>query len=103
MMCLVVGGKGQKGLVCDLVAMGANSARSGVQVEWKDGSRSNYRLGFKGKVDLQYTEESPGGECYPRHLPAFGTKDFLKEKNLFDEFFHNYLINSELIHLTKSL
>ena len=56
----------------ELLTPGANSARSTVKVKWNSGGSNVYRVGYKGKVDIQYTEESPGGECYPQHLPVFG-------------------------------
>ncbi|KAK7471424.1 hypothetical protein BaRGS_00035912, partial [Batillaria attramentaria] len=65
------GGRGKEGFVLDVVTPGAESARSTVKVEWKSGGCNVYRVGFKGKVDLQYTEEAPGGECYPQHLPNY--------------------------------
>ncbi|KAK7485776.1 hypothetical protein BaRGS_00022957 [Batillaria attramentaria] len=70
------GGEGNEGRVLDLVTPAATSARSTVKVEWKNGFKNMYRVGFKGKVDLQYKEEAPGGECYPQHLPVFDPKNY---------------------------
>lgn len=57
------------------------SAHSMVKVEWSSGQKNVYRLGFKGKVDLQYTEEAPGAEFYPQHLPAFELQNY-KEQDI---------------------
>lgn len=70
------GGDGCQGRVVDLVTPAAHSARSTVKVEWQNGFKNVYRVGFKGKVDLKFTEESPGGECYPQHLPVFDPQKY---------------------------
>lgn len=70
------GGKGEEGVVTDLLTPGGHSARSTVKVTWKSGHSNIYRLGISGKVDLQFTEESPGGECYPQQLPIFDAKSY---------------------------
>ncbi|KAL8587340.1 hypothetical protein ACOMHN_045587 [Nucella lapillus] len=81
------GGQGNTGTVLELVTPASHSARSTVKVQWEKGKNNIYRLGYKGKVDLQYTEEAPGIECYPQHLPVFdaanykedGTKDSIAD------------------------
>ncbi|KAK7471425.1 hypothetical protein BaRGS_00035913 [Batillaria attramentaria] len=75
------GGPGKTGRVIELQTPAAHSARSTVKVEWESTGRKNvYRMGYKGKVDLQYTEEAPGLECYPQHLPAFDIEHYSEEK-----------------------
>lgn len=39
---------------------------------WASGSTNVYRLGHKGKVDLKYVIDSPGGHYYKDHLPIVG-------------------------------
>ncbi|XP_070206565.1 E3 ubiquitin-protein ligase MIB2-like [Littorina saxatilis] len=71
------GGPGSEGHVLDIITPATNSARSTVKVEWTGNKFKNvYRVGFKGKVDLQYSEEAPGGECYPHHLPILDPKNY---------------------------
>ncbi|KAK7485777.1 hypothetical protein BaRGS_00022958, partial [Batillaria attramentaria] len=70
------GGSGKEGTVVDLLTPADYSARSTVRVKWNSGGTNVYRVGFKGKMDLKYTEESPGGECYPDHLPIFDASNY---------------------------
>ena len=72
MISLLPGGKGSTGIVRKLLTPAVNSARSAVQVEWKNGRKDDYRVGYKGKMDLRFIEEAPGLECYPKHLPVYG-------------------------------
>ncbi|PVD37114.1 hypothetical protein C0Q70_04109 [Pomacea canaliculata] len=74
------GGKGAIGQVVEVFTPAAHSARSVVRVEWENGIRNVYRMGFKGKVDLQYEEEAPGVECYLQHLPVFKLQKYTKAK-----------------------
>ena len=39
---------------------------------WSSGSTNVYRLGHKGKVDLKYVVDAPGGYYYRDHLPVLG-------------------------------
>lgn len=74
------GGAEMTGRVLEVQTPAAHSARSTVKVEWGESGRKNiYRMGYKGKVDLQYTEEAPGVECYPQHLPVFDTQHYSEE------------------------
>ncbi|PVD35618.1 hypothetical protein C0Q70_02581 [Pomacea canaliculata] len=68
-------GKGNTGQVMEVL-----TTRSLIQVEWENGSRNVYRLGYKGKVDLQYEEEAPGMECYLQHLPFFKLTKYCRLK-----------------------
>ena len=77
--CYRPGGKGIEGVVTELLTPGSNSARSTMKVKWNSGGSNVYRVGYKGKVDIRYTEESPGGECYPQHLPVFGEENGKRE------------------------
>ena len=72
MILLLSGGQGSTGVVVELMTPAVHSARSTVKVEWENGRKNVYRVGYKGKMDLQFTEEAPGLECYPQHLPVFG-------------------------------
>ena len=72
MILLLPGGQGSTGLVLELKTLAAHSARGMVKVEWGNGSKNVYRVGYEGKMDLQFVEEAPGLECYPQHLPVFG-------------------------------
>ncbi|XP_070207420.1 E3 ubiquitin-protein ligase MIB2-like isoform X2 [Littorina saxatilis] len=74
------GGQGSTGRVLELLTPAAHSARSTVKVEWENGRKNVYRLGYKGKVDLQYTEEAPGLECYPQHLPPFDVSHYSESR-----------------------
>lgn len=75
------GGQGSEGRVLEVMSPSVESAHSMVKVEWSSGQKNVYRLGFKGKVDLQYTEEAPGAEFYPQHLPAFESQNY-KEQDI---------------------
>lgn len=48
------------------------SGRSVANVTWACGSMNVYRVGHKGKVDLQYVTAAPGGFYYREHLPVLG-------------------------------
>ncbi|KAL8624340.1 hypothetical protein ACOMHN_044771 [Nucella lapillus] len=73
------GGIGSDGRVLDVVTAATHSTRSMVKVQWKNEFCNVYRMGFKGKVDLRYLEEAPGGECYPTHLPVFDPQNYTAE------------------------
>lgn len=73
------GGIGADGRVLDVVTAATHSTRSMVKVQWKNEFCNVYRMGFKGKVDLRYLEEAPGGECYPDHLPVFDPENYTAE------------------------
>ncbi|XP_064610755.1 E3 ubiquitin-protein ligase MIB2-like [Liolophura sinensis] len=64
------GGKGGK--VVNVMNWGTDTGRSGVSVVWSSGSKNNYRVGYKGKVDLKYVQEASGGFYYKDHLPVLG-------------------------------
>lgn len=75
------GGVGSTGHVLELQTPAAHSARSTVKVQWDSTGKKNvYRMGYKGKVDLQYVEEAPGVECYPQHLPPLDMEHYSEEK-----------------------
>ncbi|XP_067658955.1 E3 ubiquitin-protein ligase MIB2-like isoform X2 [Haliotis asinina] len=63
------GGPGSKGHVTSLSTPTTLSARSVVEVAWATGHTNSHHLGYKGLVDLKYTEEAPGPDYYPKHLP----------------------------------
>lgn len=45
-----------------------------MRVRWETSGEANvYRVGCRGKVDLQCVEEAPGGSYYREHLPVVGT------------------------------
>lgn len=71
------GGSGAVGHVTEVLASSSDSVRSTVEVQWENGMKSKHRIGFMGMVDLKYTEEAPGGECYPQHLPVLGMPGLL--------------------------
>ncbi|XP_048238902.1 E3 ubiquitin-protein ligase MIB2-like [Haliotis rufescens] len=64
------GGSGKEGTVTALVTPGSRSARSAVRVQWGSGPERTYRVGQDGKVEVRFTEEGPGIEYYPKHLPS---------------------------------
>ncbi|XP_041377262.1 E3 ubiquitin-protein ligase MIB2-like [Gigantopelta aegis] len=64
------GGRGKTGTVESLVTPHPKSPRSAVNVKWQSGKISVCRVGYEGKVDIKYTDEAPGVEYYPQHLPV---------------------------------
>lgn len=75
-ICLIIqGGSGKKGKVEDLRGFGSDvGGRNAVRVRWETSGEANvYRVGCRGKVDLQCVEEAPGGSYYREHLPVVGT------------------------------
>lgn len=75
-ICLnIQGGSGKKGKVEDLRGFGSDvGGRNAVRVRWETSGEANvYRVGCRGKVDLQCVEEAPGGSYYREHLPVVGT------------------------------
>jgi len=72
MWCYITGGEGKPGKVVDIRGWDHESGRSVANVTWMNGSTNVYRLGHKGKVDLKYIEDAPGGFYYRDHLPVLG-------------------------------
>uniref|UniRef100_A0A2R5LAE8 RING-type E3 ubiquitin transferase n=1 Tax=Ornithodoros turicata TaxID=34597 RepID=A0A2R5LAE8_9ACAR len=66
------GGEGKTGKVIDIRGWETESGRSVASVTWSSGSTNVYRLGHKGKVDLKYIQDAPGGYFYRDHLPVLG-------------------------------
>ncbi len=71
------GGPGGAGEVLGTEGWEGESGRSVVQVRWaSSGQVNHYRLGHKGKLDVQLCPGRPGavvgGYCYPDHLPVLG-------------------------------
>ncbi|CAN7984895.1 unnamed protein product [Ixodes hexagonus] len=66
------GGEGKTGKVMDIRGWETESGRSVASVTWSSGSTNVYRLGHKGKVDLKYIQDAPGGFFYRDHLPILG-------------------------------
>ena len=66
------GGEGKIGRVIDIRGWDTESGRSVANVTWSSGSTNVYRVGHKGKVDLKYIQDSPGGSYYRNHLPVLG-------------------------------
>ncbi|XP_023209720.1 E3 ubiquitin-protein ligase MIB2-like [Centruroides sculpturatus] len=66
------GGEGKTGKVIDIRGWDNESGRSVANVTWTSGSTNVYRLGHKGKVDLKYIQDSPGGYYFRDHLPILG-------------------------------
>ncbi|XP_041378594.1 E3 ubiquitin-protein ligase MIB2-like [Gigantopelta aegis] len=64
------GGCGKTGMVESLVTPHSKSPRSAVNVKWQSGKISICRVGYEGKVDIKYTDEAPGVEYYPQHIPV---------------------------------
>lgn len=63
---------GKTGRVMDIRGWDNESGRSVATVTWSTGSTNVYRLGYKGCVDLCYTEEASAGTYYKEHLPLLG-------------------------------
>ncbi|CAI8020766.1 E3 ubiquitin-protein ligase MIB2, partial [Geodia barretti] len=68
------GGAGREGTVVEVCGWQRRA-----QEVWQCGverirSEEKYRLGHKGKVDLQCTVAAEGGHCYLDHLPLLGSK-----------------------------
>ena len=74
------GGPGKKGKVEDVRAFGSDvGGRNAVRVRWETSGEANvYRVGCRGKVDLQCVDEAPGGYYYREHLSVVGE---LKKRN----------------------
>ena len=74
------GGPGKKGKVEDVRAFGSDvGGRNAVRVRWETSGEANvYRVGCRGKVDLQCVDEAPGGYYYREHLSIVGE---LKKRN----------------------
>ncbi|CAI8033698.1 E3 ubiquitin-protein ligase MIB2 [Geodia barretti] len=69
------GGAGREGTVVEVCGWQSESSRSVAVVEWREsGLKRKYRLGHKGKVDLQCTVAAEGGHCYLDHLPLLGSE-----------------------------
>lgn len=77
------GGSGKKGKVEDLRGFGSDvGGRNAVRVRWETSGEANvYRVGCRGKVDLQCVEEAPGGSYYREHLPVVGKVERKNEKS----------------------
>ena len=75
------GGPGKKGKVEDVRAFGSDvGGRNAVRVRWETSGEANvYRVGCRGKVDLQCVDEAPGGYYYREHLSVVGE---LKKRNI---------------------
>ncbi|XP_033097862.1 E3 ubiquitin-protein ligase MIB2-like [Anneissia japonica] len=65
------GGKGKLGKVVSIINWKDDVPNSGAKVTWPSGTSNNYRVGFGGKVDVEYDSESSGGFFYRDHLPKF--------------------------------
>lgn len=87
------GGEGKLG---DVVGFGSNEpARSWVNVKWrkenvfqklfKADTIYQYRLGYKGFVDLKYVQDASGGPCYLRHLQVLGAEGGQADQNVDEE------------------
>ncbi|XP_046370585.2 E3 ubiquitin-protein ligase MIB2-like [Haliotis rufescens] len=64
------GGPGNVGDIITLInSVSTPSTRNMVKVKWPSGEVSTHRVGYQGKVDLQYIEQSPGTYYYKEHLP----------------------------------
>jgi E3 ubiquitin-protein ligase mind-bomb len=66
------GGCGKRGKVVGITDWNESSRHSGVMVEWDNGLKNMYRLGYGGKVDLKVVKETKGGVYYREHLPLLG-------------------------------
>ena len=47
--------------------------RDAVKVTWPNKEANTYRVGYRGKVDLECVEEAPGTDYYRDHLFALST------------------------------
>lgn len=66
------GGQNKVGTVIDIRGWDNESGRSVATVTWQSGNTNVYRLGYKGCVDLCYSEPAIGGTYYRDHLPLVG-------------------------------
>ncbi|XP_052760434.1 E3 ubiquitin-protein ligase MIB2-like isoform X2 [Mya arenaria] len=68
------GGDGKVGTITDVVNYGTTGPwRDAVKVKWLSGDSNQYRLGYRGKVDLECVEETPGLDYYRDHLMPMNT------------------------------
>ncbi|KAG1675101.1 E3 ubiquitin-protein ligase MIB2 [Nymphon striatum] len=65
-------GEGKIGKVIDIHGWGNESERSVAKVKWPSGFSNVYRCGHKGRIDLKYIQEGPGGYYYRDFLPILG-------------------------------
>ena len=66
------GNRGNIGKVIDIRGWDNESGRSVATVTWPSGSTNVYRLGYKGCVDLCFSEAALCGTYYKEHLPILG-------------------------------
>ncbi len=76
------GGRRCEGEVVAVKGWEEETGRSVVTVIWEGnqgaGRTNHYRLGHKGKLDVQLArghQGAPGGHCYPDHLPVPGKQE----------------------------
>ena len=66
---LDTGGSGQVGIVQEVKSYTKDSGvNNAVSVRWKNDQTNTYRLGYRGKVDLECVEETSGMSYYRDHL-----------------------------------
>ncbi|KAJ8321090.1 hypothetical protein KUTeg_002677 [Tegillarca granosa] len=76
------GGVGSRGVVIDLRSFGSDTGgRNAVKVRWPNDESNVYRLGHKGKVDVECVEPATGGFYYKDHLPLAGAKETATKGN----------------------
>lgn len=69
------GGDGQVGHITETRSYGTTGPmRDSVKVKWPGKEDNSYRLGYRGKVDLVCTEETPGMDFYRDHLFVMNTQ-----------------------------
>ncbi|KAH3783586.1 hypothetical protein DPMN_161528 [Dreissena polymorpha] len=69
------GGDGKIGTVTEVFNFASTAEKDGVKVTWPNKQNNSYRLGFRGKVDVQCVEEMPGMDYYRDHLFVLSTID----------------------------
>lgn len=98
------GGAKAEGQVLQIEGWKAETARSVARVHWPQSQvTKEYRLGHKGKVDLQLAQDgaTSGGYCYPDHLPVAGKPVVVNftEQNLSSQVNHQSFKLSEKVRI----
>ncbi|KAL4221757.1 E3 ubiquitin-protein ligase mib2 [Mactra antiquata] len=73
------GGDGNIGTVLEVTNHGsAGMERDSVKVRWPNKEENQYRVGYKGKMDLLCVEQAPGMDFYRDHLLPLNTSGMVK-------------------------
>lgn len=63
------GEAGRRGKVSEIQDWSVTTPRSAAYVNWENGAKNLYRMGFEGMVDLKCSSDAKGPSVYRDHLP----------------------------------